>query len=129
MCSNDCYSGGQEYTAKNLKIPLSNLRLWDKQSERICKQAGIVEASKVMGVKQRRMAAKVKRAFQAEAPDMKPLLAFMTQDTCVCVCVSAGSHDFSGGYITAEFLSHITENALFVSKEEFIISFKLILHE
>ena len=48
-----------EWVAKDRKIPLSNLRAWEKNATRILKLAGQIEASKIMGVKQRRLANKV----------------------------------------------------------------------
>ena len=68
------------YIADQEKVPLSNLRAWEKDKDNICKLAGQLEASRVMGVKQRRMAGKIKTMFNKTSKDMKPLIDYMHKD-------------------------------------------------
>jgi hypothetical protein len=69
-----------EYVSKMLKVPISNLRAWDKDCTRIYKLAGDIEASMIMGVKSRRLAAQVKNMFKGNDKSMKPLTAFLQKD-------------------------------------------------
>jgi hypothetical protein len=69
-----------EYVSQMLKVPISNLRLWDKTSTKIYKLAGDIEASMIMGVKQRRLAVKVRAMLNITEPSLAPLVGFLEKE-------------------------------------------------
>ncbi len=69
-----------EFIANLHNVPVSNLRSWEKKRETIYKDAGQLEAAEIMGVKQRRMAVKVKNMLRDRDSTLKPLTDHMKQD-------------------------------------------------
>ena len=69
-----------EFIANLHSVPVSNLRSWEKKRETIYKDAGQLEAAEIMGVKQRRMAVKVKNMLRDRDSTLKPLTDHMKQD-------------------------------------------------
>ena len=69
-----------EYVSHMLKVPISNLRLWDKTSTKIYKLAGDIEAAMIMGVKQRRLAVKVRAMLNITEPSLAPLVGFLEKE-------------------------------------------------
>ncbi len=77
-----------EHVAQTQRVPLSNLRKWSspKASKKIYKDAGKVEASMIMGVKQRKFATKIKNMLREQEPSMVPLYGHMKIEPLLNKC-------------------------------------------
>jgi len=66
--------------ALEARVPLSCLRAWIKNQDKLFRHAGQLDASMIMGVKQRKMGRNVKNVLRSVDESQKPLLGYLHND-------------------------------------------------
>jgi len=69
-----------EAVALEARVPLSCLRAWIKNQDKLFRHAGQLDASMIMGVKQRKMGRNVKNVLRSVDESQKPLLGHLHND-------------------------------------------------
>ena len=69
-----------EAVALEARVPLSCLRAWIKNQDKLFRHAGQLHASMIMGVKQRKMGRNVKNVLRSVDESQKPLLGYLHND-------------------------------------------------
>ena len=69
-----------EAVALEARVPLSCLRAWIKNQDKLFRAAGQLDASMIMGVKQRKMGRNVKQVLRSVDESQKPLLGYLHND-------------------------------------------------
>ena len=69
-----------EAVALEARVPLSCVRAWIKNQDKLFRHAGQLDASMIMGVKQRKMGRNVKNVLRSVDESQKPLLGYLHND-------------------------------------------------